>query len=221
MGKFNSSKCVVKPVFDELLKDNTLISFLELVLPKRIDIGEIRNVRYEGHPREKSFAPAPEFLNWCRQHPDELLNPELASEKVKVNPQYKFEGNTHPDVYIETTKIRVVIEAKWTEPRITSHTTWRKEGERDQLIRHMDALIPIQEDGDAPISVFGLFIIDAHGKISKSALEGLFHSDWYYKVSLPHRVDDGKYRRVMNGFAGVFTWQYIKNQLGLSEPYFC
>ena len=221
MGKCNSSKCVVKPVFDELLKDNKLISFLEFVLPKEIEVGTINeeDVFYEGHPREKALPPAPEFLEWCRKNPDKLVNPELARKKLDDDRKYIFEGKTHPDVYVETSTLRIVIEAKWTEPRITSHTTWRKEGERDQLIRHMDALFPFREQDGKPF--YGLYLIDDCGKISKIGLQHLFRSEWYVTASLPHRTKDEVSRLVKESFCGVFTWQEIKQGLSLSSPNFC
>ena len=218
MGKNNSSKCVVKPVFDELLRTKKLRSFLTMVLPKGVAVGTVNEdgVMYEGHPHERAIPPIPQFLDWCRNHTDELVNPLIAYKRVKGNPKYKFEGYTHPDVYIETSNIRVVIEAKWTEPRITSHTTWRKEGERDQLIRHMDALLPYDENDRKP--VYGLFLIDENGKISKNSLNNLFSQKWYFKSSLPHRLEDKTYKTIIDGFCGVYTWQDVKDSLNLSVP---
>ena len=217
MGKQDSSRCVVKPVFDELIGSGKINDFIKMVIPKKLSIGDIVEIRYSGHGGEKVIQPRPEFLEWCRHHPETLRNPDKARERLNKNPSYKFEGGTHPDVYIKTTMLTVVIEAKWTEPRITSHTTWRKEGERDQLIRHMDALLPFEPlKGNG--RVFGLFIVDAHGKISQYVLKQLFASEWYFIRSLPHRVDNGSFREIMSGFCGVYTWQSIRKTLGLNNP---
>jgi hypothetical protein len=217
MGKLDSSRCVVKPVFDELMKSGKITDFIKMVLPQRQAIGDVVEIRYSGHGGEKVIQPKPEFLDWCRHHPEALCNPDKARECLKENPSYRFEGGTHPDVYIKTTLLTVVIEAKWTEHRITSHTTWRKEGERDQLIRHMDALLPFepsQKEGE----VYGLFLIDECGKISQDVLRKLFASEWYFIKSLPHRVDNGSFRDIMSGFCGVYTWQSLRKTLGLVNP---
>ena len=217
MGKLDSSLCVVKPVFDELIQGGKIKDFVKMILPKMQLLGDIVEVRYCGHNGEKVIQPRPEFLDWCRHHPEALRNPDKARECLLKNPSYKFEGGTHPDVYIKTTTLTVVIEAKWTEPRITSHTTWRKEGERDQLIRHMDALLPF-EPSKSNEKVYGLFLIDECGKISQDVLKKLFASEWYFSQSLPHRVYNGSVKDVMSGFCGVYTWQSIKRTFGLINP---
>lgn len=212
MGKYNSSKCVVQPFFIELKESGKVGQFLQVVLPKGFDFGKIEEIWFEGHPKEKVFPPRQEYLKWCRQNTKSLSCPEKAKECLRKNPRYKFEGGTHPDVYIRTSNCHVVIEAKWTEPNITAHTTWRKEGERDQLLRHMDAL------KDADNMVFGLFLIDASKKISEEVVRRRFECDWYYKLSLPHRVVDGTWQCVKNGYCGVFTWQFLKKELGVRNP---
>ena len=120
MGRLDSSRCVVKPVFDELIKGGKIKDFVKMILPEVQLVGDILEVRYCGRNGEKVIQPRPEFLDWCRHHPEALRNPNKARECLMKNPSYKFEGGTHPDVYIKTTTLTVVIEAKWTEPRITS-----------------------------------------------------------------------------------------------------
>jgi len=221
MGENNSSKCVVCPVFDELLSTcgatgrPKIVDFLTLVLPPGFDVGHFSSeaIWYDGHQGERVLKPQPAFLEWCRNNIQELCRPDVAATRLKVNPKYKFEGGTHPDVYIKTNTCHVVIEAKWTEPRITAYTTWRKEGERDQLIRHMDALV-----GADGLPVFGLFLIDAHRKISKVDIERRFRDDHYIKTSVPHRIADKSWQFIKNGYRGVFTWQELREKLVLRVP---
>ena len=214
MGENNSSVRVVKPVFDELINTHKIGKFLQLVLPKDFSAGEVIEICYAGNPSEKVLAPRDEFLNWCRENPDKLKNPVEARKRLADDKLYKFEGHTHPDIYIETQQCYVGIEAKWTEPDITTHTTWRDVGERDQLIRHMDALI------GAPYEkpVFGLFIIDANGKISADSVLSRFSTDEYIMASVPHRINDNSWKELKKGFCGVWTWQKIRDQLELTEP---
>lgn len=214
MGENNSSQCVVKPVFDALEDSRRVKQFLRMVLPPSFDGGNPVQMFYEGHPKERVFRPRTEFLDWCRAHPETLVNPELARERLKKNPSYVFEGGTHPDVFIESSVCNVVIEAKWTEPRITAHTTWRKEGERDQLLRHMDALTAFDTKTEEK-PTFGLFLIDANGKISREIVDSLFKEDWYYKRSLPHRVANGSWKTIKNNYRGVYTWQELVDALHL------
>lgn len=220
MGVNNSSRCVVKPVFDALEASGKIICFLRMVLPSSFAKVNSIQMFYEGHPKERVFRPRPEFLDWCRANPEALVNPELARKCLKKNPLYVFEGGTHPDIFIETPCCNVVIEAKWTEPRITAHTTWRKEGERDQLLRHMDALTAFNvKDCEKP--TFGLFLIDANGKISRDIVDSLFAEDWYYKRSLPHRVSNGSWRVIKDNYRGVFTWQELVDFVGLKVKGCC
>lgn len=220
MGRYNSSRWVVKPFFDKVIQKGKMSEFLKYVLPNKFDIGSIipQDIRYEGYEfegrkfGEKVVKPVPEYLQWCRDHAECLSKPELAKMKLAQNSKYVFERGTHPDVFIETSTLRLVIEAKWTESRITSHTTWRKGGERDQLIRHMDALLPFH-GGDAK-KVFGLFIIDAEGKIQREDIVDLFNNECYFMKSLPHRVPKG-YEIVQKGFCGVFTWQQIGEAMNI------
>ena len=222
MGKYNSSLFVVEPVFKRLLEKGRLCDFLEYVLPDETDIGDIDTKEiyygkggYDGRHGEKALKPPEEYLAWCRKNPTQLSKPELAKKRLNENEKYIFEGYTHPDVFIETSTLYVVIEAKWTEPRITSHTTWRREGERDQLIRHMDALLPLGDEPERK-KVFGLFLIDADGKISKDHVEDLFSNERYIKRSLPHRCN--AYELINSGFCGVFTWQEIQEKTGIPIP---
>ena len=212
MGKNNSSKYVVRPVFNEISKPDCLAAFLKMVFSKDIDARTIHKIKFDGHDKEEVISANAAFLEWCRAHTSLLKNPELANQRKDAKADYRFEGATHPDVYIEADNFYLVIEAKWTERKLTTSTTWSNH--RDQLLRHMDALLT-PENISRGKQIFGMYIIDANKYIKKHDVELNLNCEEYYKKSLPHRQVDASYEMIKAGFLGVYTWQQIIKDLKL------
>ncbi len=126
-----------------------------------------------------------------------------------------FEGPTYPDAVIETPAAVIVVEGKFTESDITTHTTWM-EG-RHQMLRHMDGA---WEKVHATKRVFGLFAVEGDksnplspgGKWSSAGERT--RASTARATSLPHRNEKDQ-REIVAGFVGVVTWQAIVLEFGL------
>ena len=107
-----------------------------------------------------------------------------------------FDYNS-PDIYIETRTTIIVGEAKRTEDKLTTETTWLKN--RDQLIRHIDAVI------DSGKEVYSFFLVE-----NKDLYNFENYSDIeYFKKSLPHR-DEKTVKKISDTYCGVTTWNDVK-----------
>lgn len=127
---------------------------------------------------------------------------------------YIFEGETCPDVYIETSNLIVVIEGKFTEPEPTRDVEWMPG--RHQMLRHLDCAWEIRGSK----RVVGLFIVEGQGG------NGDVPADWQEYTqntispgaiasSLPHRGPDEQ-KQIAECFIGVTTWQHILREFNLS-----
>lgn len=124
---------------------------------------------------------------------------------------YIFEGYTNPDIYIETTDSIFVGEAKRTERDITTKTKWSEN--RDQLIRHIDALL------DQKKKIYSFYILDKieFGKGIYSQRMGQYRDEEYFKANLPHR-DDKLVKRAKESFIGYIFWQQIEKLFDITFP---
>lgn len=123
--------------------------------------------------KKSSIERAKLFSNDENQKKTALSN--LEKQKLPQVAWYIFEGYTQPDIYIETRTTIIVGEAKRTEDKLTTETTWLKN--RDQLIRHIDTVI------DSGKEVYSFFLVE-----NKDLYNFENYSDIeYFKKSLPHR----------------------------------
>jgi hypothetical protein len=244
MGKKDSSKTRVVPVFDRLFEyDPTGVAWLPRLL--RLPVGgnpppvlEESSFQIEacgwGH-NERKLSPPVSLLSWLIRHPRKPLSGALSantekamvreewlagSEKrireglalLRSNPEnldwHIFEGETQPDVYIETNDIIVVIEGKRTEHGPTTKTKWM-DG-RHQMLRHIDCAWEIRSRK----KVAGFFIVEGTGE-AKNELD----EKWLQiarettepaaiSTSLPHRGPEEQ-AQIAACFTGVTTWQRV------------
>jgi len=75
------------------------------------------------------------LINKDKQTPENALV-LLSEPSIPDEGWYILEGITHPDVYLETPDLIVVIEGKRTEREPTRKTKWMRT--RDQMLRHLD-----------------------------------------------------------------------------------
>lgn len=255
MGKFDSSKTRVEPVFGKLIKtDKTGRSWLPklLTLPIGGNAPHLpADCDYTIHGKccfgkdEKNLAPPVALLSWLIRHPQDLSRrkaesePGISNERSQLldgsnvrliealsllakNPRRKnwhiFEGETRPDVYIETEDVLVVIEGKRTETRPTTDTTWMPV--RHQMLRHIDCAWEIR----GKKQVIGFFIVE--GKAGGEQIPAKwqkFATDTIgveaIASSLPHRGPDEQHE-IASCFAGVTTWRKVCRELGVDESIF-
>lgn len=140
-----------------------------------------------------------------------------ALELLRKNPMdtdwHIFEGETKPDVYIETPNVIVVIEGKRTESRATTNTTWMPG--RHQIWRHIDCAWETRGRKD----VYGFFIVEGIGKkLSEHWISEInaAASDDAVRSSLPHRGPEEQ-EAIASCYLGGTTWQNLLDEFNIPE----
>jgi len=120
-----------------------------------------------------------------------------------------LEGETYPDLYLETNDLVVVGEGKRTEAGITTSTTWMPV--RHQMLRHLDAAW--ERRGSK--RVCGFFIVEGGSGADVYEVPPIWRdacaattSDAVLRASLPHRTEEER-RQIAACFVGATTWRRI------------
>jgi len=250
VGKHDSSKTRVVPVFDQLYQlDASGRSWLRELLSLPVggnpvclssncdltiqDIGWGKN--------EKKLQPPVSLLSWLIRHPQAPLFGGISKDPVKArkrsewiagseemirgglallrnNPTgedwHIFEGQSQPDVFIQTPDLMIVIEGKRTELKPTTSTKWMPG--RHQMLRHIDCAWEIARRR----KIVGFFVVEGE------KIDGEVPECWmtYAKEtiapsavasSLPHRGPEEQ-QGIVSCFAGVTTWQRVCMTLNLN-----
>jgi len=186
-------------------------------------------------PKEKKLDPPVSLLSWLLRNVSRPKDGKLGKDPTTVEcrekllardpatvqralrnlrcppkderPWYVFEGQSSPDVYLETPELVVVIEGKRTENKPTKTTSWLPG--RDQMLRHMDAAWEVR--GERP--VLGFFIVDSDldsGQVPKQWLEFCKETVSHAAIekSFPHRSEEER-EAIVAGFLGIATWQQV------------
>jgi hypothetical protein len=123
-----------------------------------------------------------------------------------------FEGQTQPDVFIQTPSNIVVIEGKRTERAPTTSTKWM--AGRHQMLRHIDCAW----ERAVSRKVVGFFVVegDPDGGVPAEWLEHAKQTIGHDAVrsSLPHRGPEEQCD-IAACFAGVTTWQRLCKEFDL------
>ena len=183
---------------------------------------------------ERKLVPPVSLLSWLIRHPRKPTSGELSKDSDKAkkrqewidgsgnriqegllllrsNPTQEdwhiFEGETQPDVFMETVDIIVVIEGKRTERKPTTKTKWM-DG-RNQMLRHIDCAWEIR----GKKKVFGFFIVEGKDNALDIPSEWIAFaketiSETAVASSLPHRGPIEQ-KEIAAAFIGVTTWQTV------------
>ncbi|MGA3117858.1 MAG: hypothetical protein ABSF90_25925 [Syntrophobacteraceae bacterium] len=183
---------------------------------------------------ERKLDPPVALLSWLVRHPRPPLSGELSNNPVKAqkrneliagsekatlealallqnNPTgekwHLFEGQTQPDVFIQTPDLIIVIEGKRTELKPTTSTKWMQG--RHQMLRHIDCAWEIA----GRRKIVGFFIVEGNGidgEVPQSWMEYAEQTTGRSAVasSLPHRGPEEQCG-IVSCFAGVTTWQRV------------
>jgi len=142
---------------------------------------------------------------------EEAINIIETSNILPKSKWYIFEGQTSPDIFIETSDCIFICEAKRTENDITTKTTWLNK--RDQLVRHIDSLL------DQPKPIISFYILEKEIYLKgnyKKSME-LYSELAYFKENLLHR-DKIAVERAFNSFIGFIFWEDISDYFKISFP---
>lgn len=212
MGKYDSSKYRVRPLMRFIEEDPAKLEKL-LQMVERDNIPSMPNIRVysifevaysDEDKKEKQLKPLP-------QHLDAMKELNRQEKLLKTPPKTsKLEGNTHPDIFVETDKYIIVIEAKWTEKTTTTKTTYLKN--RDQLIRHIEGAINYSPQKE----VLAFYIVDEDDflknsqinrtKLSFNGFISTLQSETVQKTNL--------FERIKSAYKGYTTWQKLEESFG-------
>jgi hypothetical protein len=185
-GKRDSSKTRVAPVFDQLRlrADGWVRDLLQIVAatsqpPTTLAGLDLSFLQGFWGPIEKGLSPPVSLLSWLIRHPTpQLLAQTAGAERSRLaqggpttvlkalealrtssapRGWHILEGETRPDVFIETPDALIVIEGKRTEGGPTLDTTWLTG--RHQIWRHLDAAWEIR----GRRGVLGFFVVEGEG----------------------------------------------------------
>jgi hypothetical protein len=144
----------------------------------------------------------------------------LLKTRTRPGVWYVLEGNSAPDVYLETATAVIVIEGKRTEREATSVTTWMPQ--RSQMLRHMDAAYEIR----GAKRVFGLMIVEGNGGSDAVTVSDHWAKQAQQQIleqtltdSLPHRNLEEQ-KQIAAGLLGVTTWQRVCAKFAIGWPPF-
>lgn len=142
---------------------------------------------------------------------DEAINAIKTKTKIPDKGWYIFEGNTFPDIFIETSDSIFIGEAKRTENDITTKTIWLNQ--RDQLVRHIDSLL------DQPKPIYSFYILEKEEYLKGTYIKRmeLYSKKYYFKENLKHR-DDKTIERAFNSFIGFIFWENIADCFEITFP---
>jgi hypothetical protein len=192
----------------------------------------ITNCRWGNN--EQKLAPPVSLLSWLIRHPRKPTSGKLSEDPAKAvkrqewidgsndriaeglgllrsNPTQEdwhiFEGETQPDVFIETKNLIVIIEGKRTERSPTTKTKWMHG--RHQMLRHIDCAWEMRGNK----AVVGFFIVEGLAKSEEVPSEWMAFaketmSESAITSSLPHR-GPAEQSEIASAFAGVTTWQRL------------
>jgi len=143
---------------------------------------------------------------------------ELAKSEIRKNYEslpsrawYIFEGYTYPDIFIEGDDYIIICEGKWTEPDITTETTYLKNayGEyRNQMIRHIQGALNYNENK----KVYAFYIVDENCSYIDSLTLNSF-ADHIENETITLGYNEKI--EVLSSYCGCLFWQKIEGALGI------
>ena len=186
----------LKPTKRHLLD---LISLLATKQHGKTDIkGQDRLDLFFGEPDVRQAA--------CKKAKAELET-DYDALTAKDRPWYMFEGYTTPDIFIEGDDYVIVCEGKWTEPHITTTTTYLSSVSeyRNQMVRHIQGALNYTNK-----KVYAFYIVDAECGYTEDLNKESFVRQLELET-IP--LEDIEKEKISNAFYGYTTWQDINKQL--------
>ena len=179
-----------------------LLALLDLMATKKHG-----KVRVSGKNRQELFFGEKNARIAMCEKAKEQLNMNYDSLTSKDRPWYIFEGFTTPDIFIEGDDYVIVCEGKWTEPHITTKTTYLSSiGEyRNQMVRHVQGALNYTNK-----KVYAFYIVDK----DCGYLDDLSKESFSKQLELETiKLTDNEKLKILDTFVGFTTWQDIHEVL--------
>lgn len=170
-------------------------------------------IKAKGHNRLALLVGNPDDRIAAGEQAKSELEASYDTLTAQDRPWYMFEGFTNPDIFIEGEDYVIVCEGKWTEPHITTTTTYLSSaGEyRNQMVRHIQGALNYTNK-----RVYAFYIVDAEC----GYLEDLCKESFARQLDCETiRLDDSEKMAIADAFYGFTTWQAI--QKALPKIVFC
>jgi hypothetical protein len=190
--KYGNEEKLLKPQKQFLLD---LVDYIRTKDGTKMNYKKSRYQLYLGTPEERDA----ETINAKK-----LIDEQYDNLKPNSKKWYIFEDFTHPDIFIEGTDYVIIVEGKWTEDKITTHTEnlANKNGEyRCQMIRHIQAAI-----NSTNKKVHAFYIVDANSKYLNELTKSAFLEQMKKETIKVNEIN----QKVYDSFYGYTTWQKIK-----------
>ena len=164
-------------------------------------------VNVKGKNRLELFFGEPNVRQSTCEKAKSGLEAKYDTLTAQDRPWYIFEGYTNPDIFIEGDDYVIVCEGKWTEPHITTTTTYLSSvGEyRYQMIRHIQGALNYTNK-----NVYAFYIVDAECGYTEDLNKESFDRQLELETIQPEGIEKGK---ISNSFYGYTTWQAIQEKL--------
>lgn len=164
-------------------------------------------VNVKGKNRLELFFGEPNVRQSTCEKAKSELEAKYDTLTAQDRPWYIFEGYTNPDIFIEGDDYVIVCEGKWTEPHITTTTTYLSSvGEyRYQMIRHIQGALNYTNK-----NVYAFYIVDAECGYTEDLNKESFDRQLELETIQPEGIEKGK---ISNSFYGYTTWQAIQEKL--------
>ena len=192
----NCTEMQLKPTKTHL---KSLIDYLAEKTPFKGSIkGQDRKNLFYGTLTERKQA--------CQKAKSELEN-NYDKLTAADRPWYMFEGFTNPDIFIEGEDYVIICEGKWTEPHITTTTTYlSSKGEyRNQMIRHIQGALNYTNK-----KVYAFYIVDANCGYTNELTKESFCNQLNLETIPLGEIEK---RAISESYFGYATWQDIKTIL--------
>ena len=234
MGKYNSSEHRIKPLMKQI--ENSQQNFEKFIgIIGLKNLGDPTEYRYADgdNNTEKALKPTKQHLmglvkylsgkgtgnysvngdNRIGLFDGDVSKKELALSEIEDNYDslpsrawYIFEGYTYPDLYIEGDDYIIICEGKWTEPHITTETTYLQAANgayRNQMVRHIQGALNSAENK----KVYAFYIVDKNCGYTKDLEKDSF-AEQVEKETIALSYSE-KYD-VISSYYGYTTWQDIE-----------
>ena len=216
---------------------NILLSLI--ILDKTIEFGKFSNsnVFYQGGQGEKELPPSSnhlagiikkiindeKFRSFVRKKDkstygnrilrDKLFN--LDSETIELalssfRDWNTFEGNSKPDLFIESEQYIIVVEGKRTEADITHSTTYLPN--RCQMVRHIENALEYCECNK---TVIGFYIVEDTCNYKEHCTREYFRKSLELETI---QKNNAQKEEIVNSFYDYPTWQDISKKLKIVYP---